>query len=618
MEAMDPSSAEDVRTSVGSDTTESLTDINTVLKDFPLGDDFPGQRIPIMNLDSAAFEDLAPIEASSMLVFLRVRPIGESQEAGTDMPSSSSSIQISSSTSIKTIAPDCSKRSVSTKIDERHYTFSRVFGPLTSQAEVFDTVGRPLLERFLAGSAACVLFAYGMTNAGKTHTIQGQGSDPGLFPRLLSSLLEHKQSSSSLQLSMLEIYQDKIFDLLSFRRENLHIRDNGGGAVEVAKLTQHAIGSMDDANRLIESAGVRRSKASTSLNSTSSRSHAVYTMTLVSEVPTESRSFYVIDLAGAERGSRTRANIHQQREANNINTSLMQLWRCLNAMKRKPVDGAVVPFRESKLTHILMPALGCAKLAGTAMLTCVNPQVEDYDETISVLGNASLACSIKEIVDVRAAMLVNALAMERAMDRASNKEAKAAVVESRKRRADGLGGAAAPAAKLSREAATRGAKRGSDATVLTAAMTSGNTFADAGDETAIMKQELARLTAENRALQVNQMQREREIRIEVSNELELRSTHLLEQVQDLYDQLSAIRAETGKGNDLNKSVVKARGQQRALILRGDSQNTQDAEEELEQLKVLLLLDATRIIDYLMPCFSGGSRARANPSTTGEG
>ena len=88
----------------------------------------------------------------------------------------------------------------------------------------------------------------------------------------------------------------------------------------------------------MEGATARRSKSNTNLNAGSSRSHAVYTVSVGpadSEDAAAGQSFVVIDLAGAERASRTRSNLCQQREANNINTSLMQLWRCLNAVKRK-------------------------------------------------------------------------------------------------------------------------------------------------------------------------------------------------------------------------------------------------------------------------------------------
>ena len=118
----------------------------------------------------------------------------------------------------------------------------------------------PLLERFIRGEN-CVFFAYGMTNSGKTHTIQGTGPDEGLLPRLVAEVLEtmkNKRSSDwELQASMLEIYQEKIFDLLGKTSEKLTIRD-ANGKVEVHKLSEHAITSAAGAKKLMDTAATKR------------------------------------------------------------------------------------------------------------------------------------------------------------------------------------------------------------------------------------------------------------------------------------------------------------------------------------------------------------------------
>lgn len=243
------------------------------------------------------------------------------------------------------------------------------------------------------------MFAYGMTNAGKTYTIQGQNSNPGILPRLVTAVLNELSTNKEewdLHVSMLEIYQENIFDLLSKKKEKLSIRD-ANGKVEVNKLSTHSIKSAKDACKLMDQAASKRSKSSTFLNTGSSRSHAVYTITLdrctsQDSVYNQSVAFQLVDLAGAERGNRTKATSAQQKEANNINMSLMQLWRCLQGMKKN--NGTVslnstqeiIPFRESKLTHLLMPILNRAGMSGISMIACVNPQEADYDETISILG----------------------------------------------------------------------------------------------------------------------------------------------------------------------------------------------------------------------------------------
>jgi len=164
-----------------------------------------------------------------------------------------------------------------------------VFGGVSTQEDVYEHTTLPLLQRFLGGDN-CVMFAYGMTNAGKTYTIQGSNSNPGVLPRLVSAILDEMTSKGSnndptsndnwdLHISMLEIYQESIFDLLSKKKEKLSIRD-ANGKVEVSKLSTHSVKSTKEACKLMDQAASRRSKSSTFLNTGSSRSHAVYTVTL--------------------------------------------------------------------------------------------------------------------------------------------------------------------------------------------------------------------------------------------------------------------------------------------------------------------------------------------------
>jgi len=337
------------------------------------------ETFPIKKL-SDVFDNCAKsMSEGSMKVYLRVRPSSSSAKVQTD------TIAVESDTTIVTNAPESSKRAQYTKTEERHYVcmelcttalvclwpskpltpsklsplpsppqaFSRVFGPESQQVDVYNHVAAPMLERFLQGDS-CVLFAYGMTNAGKTFTIQGSPQNPGILPQLVNSVLKCMADKSDwdLQASMLEIYQEKLYDLLGTKRDKLAIRD-GNGRVEVVKLSSHPIASAEDAVKLMDAAAAKRSKANTFLNSGSSRSHAIYTITLNKVVGGREQSaiFQVVDLAGAERGSRTKAGASQQKEANVINMSLMQLWRCLQAMKRR-VSCTFFQLASSQIYHI--------------------------------------------------------------------------------------------------------------------------------------------------------------------------------------------------------------------------------------------------------------------------
>lgn len=141
--------------------------------------------------------------------------------------------------------------------------FTRVFGEDSKQEDLFDHTTAPLLKKFLNGEN-CVLFAYGMTNAGKTYTVQGANNNPGILPRLVTAVLDEMNAQGAstggwdLHVSMLEIYQENIYDLLSKKRkEKLSIRD-ANGKVEVNKLSTHSIISTKDACKLMDTAAYNR------------------------------------------------------------------------------------------------------------------------------------------------------------------------------------------------------------------------------------------------------------------------------------------------------------------------------------------------------------------------
>lgn len=133
-----------------------------------------------------------------------------------------------------------------------------------------------------------------MSNAGKTHTIEGTSTNPGVLPLLANYLLEKTSLQSiELKLSMLQIYNEKMTDLLHSKKK-VTIRDRNG-EVDVGDLTYHNFTTTKEATKLITKGLKNRSSGFTVVNNTSSRSHGVYAFTIGSE------SFYVIDLAGAER-----------------------------------------------------------------------------------------------------------------------------------------------------------------------------------------------------------------------------------------------------------------------------------------------------------------------------
>jgi Kinesin motor domain len=150
------------RDSVNSQDAVYLRDVSSVMSEFPHGDDHPGKHIPTMSL-TETFDNIHSSEMTqgltdgpassiggSMKVYLRVRPV--ETEGG------ESTIVVTSSTAIRTTAPEASKRNAYAKMDERHYTFSQVFGSAVDQYSIYETVAEPLVDRFLKGEN-CILFA---------------------------------------------------------------------------------------------------------------------------------------------------------------------------------------------------------------------------------------------------------------------------------------------------------------------------------------------------------------------------------------------------------------------------------------------------------------------------
>ena len=311
----------------------------------------------------------------------------------------------------------------------KEFTYSGVFNPETQQSSLYDSTTSSLVKGMFdpVKPQSALLFAYGITNAGKSHTIMGSEKEPGIVPRTMKDIFTKMESHKGTELFMsyLEIYNDKIYDLLSVapaptrkgrvapKRPTLKLQDNKG-TINVKGLTKHKVLDTVEGLKLAATAKGRRQITPTDLNGVSSRSHSVCQLELVHKKSgmrsKKSSIFWIVDLAGSERSKRTGvgAQSKQQKEASGINTSLMKLWRCLKQLRsnqqqkaaavaaNQPVPKVpIVPFRESKLTHLFMNHLGGSAAGRTVMIVNVNPQPADYDETQHVLNSAAIAQSVK-------------------------------------------------------------------------------------------------------------------------------------------------------------------------------------------------------------------------------
>ncbi|KAF8076117.1 kinesin-like protein [Lyophyllum atratum] len=296
---------------------------------------------------------------------------------------------------------------------DKRFMFDKVFGHEARQHDVFEATSQPLLKGLFDGYNATV-FAYGATGCGKTHTISGTESDPGIIYLTMADLfqrIEDRRDEWDVEVGVtfLEIYNEEIRDLLAepgshAPRGGLSIREDK--SVKVVGLVELKPRTAEEVKQIVLQGNLRRTQSPTHANETSSRSHAVLQVH-VTQSPrtaalTEQRTMAtlsIIDLAGSERAAATSNMGQRMVEGANINKSLLALGNCINALCES--GGAVrhVPYRNSKLTRLLKFSLGgnCK----TVMIVCVAPTSNHFDDTHNTLVYADRATKIKTKVVTR-------------------------------------------------------------------------------------------------------------------------------------------------------------------------------------------------------------------------
>jgi Kinesin motor domain len=300
--------------------------------------------------------------------------------------------------------------------------------------------------------------AYGQTGSGKTFTMGSEAhtelelcDSTGLIPRCMKDLflqLQHRKEQAAsggcggmqqqqqqilaqqkagannnntignetcsvaavvldyhIEASFLEVYGEDVHDLLLPSRPSVPIREDAGGGVVCSGLTHKKVATAEEALQVLHEGTLHRTTAATLMNLTSSRSHAVFTVTLTQtsgfpgddyQLTSKSR-FTFVDLAGSERMKKTGAEGERAREGIKINEGLLALGNVINALadEGRLAEGKKVhvPYRQSKLTRLLQDALGGN--SRTLFLACVSPSDTNASETLSTLHYANRARNIK-------------------------------------------------------------------------------------------------------------------------------------------------------------------------------------------------------------------------------
>eukprot|EP01038_Epipyxis_sp_PR26KG_P013624 gene13624-18282_t len=282
-----------------------------------------------------------------------------------------------------------------------------------SNASIWKLLGANLLQQAI-GAFDVSLFAYGQTGSGKSYTMFGSEDEPGMIYltcreifRQLKNQQEQLDISFEIEVSMLEIYNEKVRDLLQFDpvKETCfqcRVLEDENGQTHIKGKKSVPVKSWEEINIIVQQGFSLRATSGTKMNAESSRSHCIFSMTITRSLRngnSATSKVNLIDLAGSESG-KTRealstahgANKLLSKEGSSINQSLSVLNNCISALAKKK---SFVCFRESKLTHILKDSL-CGK-GKLIMLTTVSPLAESFTETLSTLNYGKTAKMIDNI-----------------------------------------------------------------------------------------------------------------------------------------------------------------------------------------------------------------------------
>ncbi|XP_076264255.1 uncharacterized protein LOC143198738 [Rhynchophorus ferrugineus] len=280
------------------------------------------------------------------------------------------------------------------------YHFDHIFTDEASQEQIYNETVKPLVDYVKKGFSATV-FAYGQTGTGKTYTM---GTTPevfvddsynGIIPRALEQVFieDDCNNTKDILISFLEIYNEKVYDLLQPTRK-LPLPVSGFMVQDM--VLKHA----DDVNtalNLLELGNKNRHIAETKQNINSSRSHAIFTVhfTLKNSTEIVTGKLNLVDLAGLESVKKT-GNIGSTfYEGVNINKGLLSIGQVISALSMK---SAYIPYRQSMITSILQGSLNTENYI--SLIACVSSSVDDITETLQTLDfsqRAKKICSNPEV-----------------------------------------------------------------------------------------------------------------------------------------------------------------------------------------------------------------------------
>ncbi|GAA5828070.1 hypothetical protein JCM11251_005717 [Rhodosporidiobolus azoricus] len=344
----------------------------------------------------------------NVVVCLRVRPSKSSSQPQPHPPQIYSLSPAASTLTLTPAHPTLAKRGGHTsRSDEYEFRFDMLHVAPSPTVELYDGKIRPVVRAALGGFNGTV-FAYGQTASGKTHTMMGSPEEPGVIPLAIDELFSyiHKQNTHrtySLRVSFLEIYNEQLRDLLASSTQATTSSNSSNainpskppeivGSGRVENLTERAVSLPNEVLDVLKEGDMRRRVGATDWNERSSRSHCVFVVTIesMSKKGGEARTsqLNLIDLAGSESAT---GQSDRLAEGKFINRSLLTLGTVIAKLTEPSPTGSTahIPYRDSKLTRLLQPAL--SGNSRVAVVCTVSPDAEQASETLSTLKFARRA-----------------------------------------------------------------------------------------------------------------------------------------------------------------------------------------------------------------------------------
>ncbi|XP_010277504.1 PREDICTED: kinesin-like protein KIN-4C isoform X2 [Nelumbo nucifera] len=325
------------------------------------------------------------------------------------------------------------------QIGSHAFTFDYVYGSTASpSSSIFEDCVAPLVDALFHGYNATVL-AYGQTGSGKTYTMgtnyTGEENSCGIIPKVMETIFSRVEAKNEkteflIRVSFIEIFKEEVFDLLdpnpnvSTKAEGaslaksavparvpIQIRETASGGITLAGVTEPEVRTKEEMAAFLSKGSLSRATGSTNMNSQSSRSHAIFTISMeqkknsrcVNTLGTDDDAgddilcakLHLVDLAGSERAKRTGADGLRFKEGIHINKGLLALGNVISALgdDKKRKEGGHVPYRDSKLTRLLQDSLGGN--SKTVMIACVSPADTNAEETLNTLKYANRARNIQ-------------------------------------------------------------------------------------------------------------------------------------------------------------------------------------------------------------------------------